>query len=624
MQATETTFKELSSELREKNPSGQFGIVKKAYEFAAHVHGDDAFAGGRKRIQHLLNVARIISKVVQDEETLAAALLHDTPASKKVDMQELEKLFGGEIAGLVEQVQKEINIEEKNVNKVDWDLLSKIVLASAKDIRSIFIRVAATIDHLMENDWPEKELVDRKALMALNVYAPICHKLGLNEFEWQVEDMAFKRLRLPDYLAVKDLVGETRKEREKRLRVVEEKLSGLVQEAGINTFVFGRVKNFYSIFQKMEKKPFSEIYDLLGIRIICDSAEDCYKALGAINSNFDDLNHKFRDYIAEPKENGYKSIHMAILFNDLPVEVQIRTWQMHWDDEVGLAAHWQYKEHTHDKYFDRKLSIIKQLMEWHSTRRDIELRQSLKTSSGEERIFVFTPRGQVVILKEDSTPIDFAFAIHSDIGKRARGAKVNGKVVQLSHALENDDTVEILTANKLQVKRPWLGFVKTDKAKSKIKQTLGIKDTAIKKGYRETSKKTTDMTIRMANCCRPLPGDEIVGYRTTKRKISVHRKNCSNVKSMGINKAILVTWADAGKDYSVELKVVARENSSLIPEILKAFSSNKIEINSTNAKTDKNKVTTCLFNVKIKGKKQLDAAMTSISSLPFVLSVERT
>jgi GTP pyrophosphokinase len=374
----------------------------------------------------------------------------------------------------------------------------------------------------------------------------------------------------------------------------------------------------------MEKRPFSEIYDLLGTRIICDSVEDCYRVLGVINSNFDDLNHKFRDYISEPKENGYKSIHMVILFNDLPVEVQIRTWQMHWDDEIGLAAHWQYKKHKQDKYFDRKLSVIKQLMEWHSTRKDIELKQSLKTRSGEERIFVFTPRGKVVILKEDATPIDFAFAIHSDVGKRVKSAKVNGKAVQLSQALENDDVVEILTANTPHVKRSWLGFVKTEKAKSKIRQVLGIKEPAIKKSHRETSKKTTDMTIRMANCCRPLPGDDIVGYRTTKRKISVHRKNCDNIKNMGTDRAMLVTWAYARKDYSVELKVVAKENSSLIPEILKAFTSNKIEINSTNTKINKNKVTVCLFNIKIKGKKQLDAAIKSILTLPFVLSVDRT
>lgn len=624
MQVTETSFKELSSELKEKNPGGQFEIVKKAYEFAEHVHRGETVAGGRKRMQHLLNVARIISTVAPDEETLAAALLHDTIVSTRVEKQELEKLFGSEIAGIVGQVKKEISIEEKNVSEVDWDLLSKIVLASAKDIRSIFVKVASMIDHLMANDYPEKAFGDRKALIALNVYAPICHKLGLDELEWQLEDMAFKRLKLADYLAVKEKVGETREEREKRLGRAETAISGLARGAELNAAAFGRVKNFYSIFQKMQKKPFDEIYDLLGIRIICGSAEDCYKALGLINSEFEDLGHKFRDYISEPKENGYKSIHMVILFEGGPVEIQIRTWQMHWDDEVGLAAHWTYKKYAQDKYFDKKLSIIKQLMDWHSTRRDVEVKQSLKTHSGEERIFVFTPKKEVIILKEESTPIDFAFAIHSDLGKRIKGAKVNGKAVSLNSPLENNDAVEIITGNKFQVKRAWLSFVKTDKARAKIRQALGLKEPAIKKKLRETVKKTTDMAIRMANCCRPLPGDEIVGYRTTKRKISVHRKNCSNIENTEADKAILVTWADAGKDYSVELKVVAKEHSALIPEILKAFSSNKIEINSTTAKTSKNKVTTCLFSIKIKGKKQLDAAISSISSLPFVLSVERT
>jgi GTP pyrophosphokinase len=621
MQSTVVSFQELCKGLK-NNPAANIELVRKANEFASHIHSGQFTPNGRRRIDHLINTAKIISRVATDDETLAASILHDAIIYGHTQREELEKLFGQEIANLVEEYTKELRIEEANIGRLDFGLLSKIVLASAKDIRSLFIKMVAVIDYSLGGDYLDNELSEKKALTALNVYAPICHKLGLNEWEWLLEDLAFKQLYREDYLAIKELVNEKREHREKKAEEVRAAIAALLKTAGLNGYTQARAKHFYSIYKKMKKKPFSEIYDLLGVRIICETTEECYEALGIINSNYDTIGHKFRDYIADAKENRYKSIHTTIIFEGCPVEVQIRTWQMHWDNEVGFAAHWQYKEHKRDKYFDKKLSIIKQLMEWHKTQRNSqELTQSLKTRAGNERIFVFTPKREVIILAEDSTPIDFAFAIHSEIGFRAKGAKINGKNVALDHALENADTVEILTSNRPQAKRQWLNFVKTDKAKTKIRQILGIKEPKKEKRKPKREKTTSDLSVRMANCCKPLPGDEIIGYRTTKRKISVHRRNCRNVEKLEANRIVVVAW-EPQKNYAAELKISARENAALIPQVLRIFSENGIKIDATQAKTT-NGVMKCSFSISVNSREQLEKATKKIAGLPYVLGAER-
>ena len=624
MQTTANSFERLCQNIKDKDPNAKLDLVKKAFEFASHVHKNQKTPRGQPRIDHLVNTAKIISHIDPDEETLVAALLHDATLTGGVEMEELEREFGKEVSTLVEEYVKEINIEDKNIDNVDFELLSQIVLASAKDIRSLFIKMTAAISYLKEGEYLDDKLDKKKALLALNVYAPICHKLGLRELEWRAEDLAFKHLHRAEYEEIRDLVDELRKDREERLEKTRVEIENALETKKISAVIESRVKHYYSIYKKRKIKNFSEMYDLLGIRILCDSEADCYKTLGIINANYKIVEPKFRDYIADPKKNQYKSIHTVILAGGKPIEVQIRTWQMHWNDEVGLAAHWQYKDHKKDKYFDKKLSTIKQLREWHKSQKNSnELKQSLKTHSGEERIFVFTPKEEVVIIKEASTPIDFAFAIHSDVGFRAKGAKVNGKIVPLDHKLENGDSVEIITARSNQIKRQWLSMVKTDKAKSKIRQTLGIRETKKSKNKHPKGRKTTDLRVRMANCCLPLPGDDIIGYRTTKRKITVHRENCPNIAKIETTRKVFVTWANEQKNYAVAIKVVAKEHASLIPNILKILTDNNIVVETTHAKTNKNQITTCMFSARIKSKDQLEKAKQKIVSLPQVLNVNR-
>ncbi len=334
---------------------------------------------------------------------------------------------------------------------------------------------------------------------------------------------------------------------------------------------------------------------------------------------------QFSDYIANPKKNGYRSIHTAVVWNQQPLEVQIRTWEMHYESETGVGSHWQYKQYAKDRFFDKRLSWAKQVVEWHRNARDsVDLVHSLKMGFGKNNIFVFTPKHDVIVLPEDSTPIDFAFAIHSDLGQRCLKAKVNGNIVHLSHELDNADVVDIVPSKDIMVKRQWLSFAKSHKALTKIKQKLGIK---VPKRKILSKKKagilTSDKNVRIAKCCNPVPGEEVVGVKTTKRKISVHRAGCGNIDRIASGKRIRIKWDLAEKDYVVGIRVKARDNPGLLPAILKIISGSKVAITSTDTKTTKGNILQCNFNVKIRNMRRLESIIGKINSLPNVFQVER-
>ena len=400
-----------------------------------------------------------------------------------------------------------------------------------------------------------------------------------------------------------------------------------MQRESRDTTIEGRAKHFYAIYRKMseQKKSFDEIYDLLGIRIICDSIKECYEVLGVVHSNYNVVSNKFTDYIANPKKNGYRSIHTVVEWHNMPLEVQIRTWDMHYENEAGFAAHWQYKHYAEDKYFDKKLTWAKQLVEWQrKTKAGRELIHSLKIDFGRNSIFVFTPKRQVIVLPERSTPVDFAFAVHSDLGYKCSKAKVNGKIVSLNHELENTDTVEIIPAKREQVKGQWLGFAKSAKALTKIRQRLGIKTGKPAKEKKQRFATTSDKAVRIAKCCNPLPGDEIVGFRTTKRKITIHRKECRNMQGLKRERRMPVGWGLSKKGYDARIKVHARDSPMLLPTILHVFDEAKVVINSTNAKANPNKTLTCTFNHRINNLDQLGNVIKKVERLPTVFRVERT
>ena len=598
-------------------------LVEKAYALAGEqLKGRE---DKEKILEHSLRVAEKLLEFGFDSTTVATGILHDLgsfPEARNVDLA-----VGPEVASMVADLERIRQIELENTGNTEPGILSSIILASAKDIRTIFVKFASRIDVLEKPRGIAGRKPEELAKAALEIYAPMCQKLGLYEVQSQLEDNGLKTLEPETYREISVLLGKTAAERKKDAEWAGAELARLLRENGKKAVVQARAKGIYSIYKKgkTQGKKFEEIYDLIGVRAICGSVQECYEILGLVHSRYKTAPNKFSDYISNPKKNGYRSIHTVVLWQGKPLEVQIRTWEMHYECETGLAAHWQYKNYARDDFFDRRLSWAKQIVEWHRSLRDSKgLIHRLKMDFGKSRIFVFTPKHQVVVLPEDSTPIDFAFAIHSDLGNRCQRVKVNGKLVPLSQKLENSDVVEITPAGSIQVKRQWLAFVKTNKARTKIKQKLGI--SVLKKESTEKIKQETmssDKNARIAKCCNPVPGDEIVGVRTTKRKISIHGAGCENAKNIPKDKLIGIKWGLAEKGYVVGLTIKARDSPQLLPSILNIIGKEKASIISTETRASKNNLLECGFNVRIRNIGQLNNLIEKIGGLPSVFEVAR-
>ncbi len=609
---------------KEKDPEKKGKkLIEKAYRLAEKAV-ESKGTEGKKQFKHAERVAEKLLELGFDNTTIAAGLVCKLYSETKISTEDMLTELGKDVESIATDYGKIKQIERKNFGKIENKILSTIVLATARDLRSIFIKFAARLD-VMQNETIGKKELEKKAEGAMNIYAPICQKMGLYDLQSMLEDSSLKIL-VPDiYSRISSLLGKTRKARNKEVEMAIAEFSLYIREKPAVS-IEGRAKSIYSIYKKMEEqgKEFEEIYDVTGIRIICSNVRECYELLGIVHSEYKTIPNQFTDYIANPKKNGYRSIHTAVEWKEKHLEVQIRTWEMHYECETGLAAHWNYKKYAKDKFFDKRLSLIKQLVDWHRTARNSEnLTHSLKMGFGQNKIFVFTPKHEVVVLPEGASPIDFAFAIHSDLGKKCLRAKVNGKIVQLSHKLENGDLVEITTAKHSMIKRLWLSIAKSHKAQTKIRQKLGIKP--VKKGLIESKGKnlTSDANTKIAKCCNPVPGDEIIGMRTTKRKISVHRTSCGNIARVTKEKRIKISWDIAKKDYVVEIKVRARDSPGTLPSILKILEKNNVTITATDAKANRNSILQCKFNIKIKNLEQLDSVIEKIGNVPTVFEIER-
>jgi len=621
-----TLLARLAKEEDTRAEEGKAGLVEKAFVFAEKEFKSKK-KDSTKDLQHSTRVAKNLFDLGFDYTTIAAGILHDSVLKLGTDPEKIGEVVGKEVEAIVVEYTKIREIETKNIGTFDKSMLSTVVLATAKDLRSLFVKFVARLDHLQNDTGLEKKGLIERAEGALHIYAPICQKLGFYDLQGLLEDNSLKILQPKVYNNIKELIGKTKIERGKELENAIAEFWHSLSKENKKISVQGRTKSIYSIYKKMgeQNRPFEEIYDLLGIRIICDSVRQCYELLGIVHSEYKTVPNQFTDYVANPKKNGYRSLHTVVMWEKQPLEVQIRTWEMHYECETGLAAHWQYKHYAKDRFFDERLSLAKQLVEWHLKARETgNLASSLKMEFGQNRIFVLTPKHRVVVLPEGSSPIDFAFAIHSDLGSKCQKAKVNGKAVTLSHVLDNADVVEIIKSKQVQIKRQWLGFAKSGKALSKIKQKLGIKPPKKKAVVgRKLHSLTSDKNIRIAKCCNPLPGDEILGVRTTKRKVSVHRENCKNVAKTAKKKIVKIKWGIAEKHYIVGVGVKATDSPGLLPAILKIISGSKATLVSTDAKTIRNKVLQCKFNVKIKNITQLDNMISKIRALPRVFETSR-
>jgi guanosine-3',5'-bis(diphosphate) 3'-pyrophosphohydrolase len=719
------TIEDVLSQIRAYMPEDSLAMVERAYQFALNAHMGQRRVSGAEYISHPLGVARILADLQLDAVTISAALLHDVVEDTTVTGEELEKQFGKEVAMLVDGVTKLSRIEYKSKEEQQLENYRKMFLAMAKDIRVVLIKLADRLHNMRTLKYMPPEKQRGTARETLEIFAPLAHRLGIFRIKWELEDLSFRYLEPDSYYKLVDEVKQKRAEREEMIDAAMTTLQERLAAMDIKAEIQGRPKNFYSIWKKMQKdhKDLNEIYDLSAVRVLVDSVKDCYGALGIVHTLWKPLPYRFKDFVAMPKSNMYQSLHTTVIGpHGQPLEIQIRTWDMHRTSEYGIAAHWRYKEggKTADKDYEQKLSWLRQLLEWQQDLRDPrEFMETVRLDVLTDEVFVFTPRGDVIDLPAGSTPIDFAYRVHTEVGHRCTGARVNGKMVPLETKLVNGNIVEIITSKQANgPSRDWLNIVASSDTKNKIRQwfkkekreeniakgremlekeskRLGFEVSELTKGDRmeeiarkmnwagvddlmaalgyggatlpgvmtkllEAYKKAqgaaapTDILsmvseikpkktkskashgilvkgeagvlVRLARCCNPVPGDEIVGYITRGRGVSVHRTDCPNVLGSAeeFERMIEVAW-DLTPDslYKVPVEISCVDRSGILSEILMVLSEAKINASSVNARTTKGKLATIYLSLEIGNLSQLETIMNKIRKVKDVYSVQR-
>ncbi|MDO8880786.1 MAG: bifunctional (p)ppGpp synthetase/guanosine-3',5'-bis(diphosphate) 3'-pyrophosphohydrolase [Coriobacteriia bacterium] len=468
------TLEGIEAQVRSYNPSADLRGIEEAYAFALEHHAGQMRKSGEPFISHPLEVAMILAGLNLDTPTLMAAILHDVVEDSAVSLKEIRKRFGDEVAVLVDGVTKLGRIKFDSLAEAQSQNLRKMLIAMAKDIRVILIKLADRLHNMRTLAALPEEKQHQKAIETMEIYAPLAHRLGISSIKWELEDLAFYYLEPRKFAQIQKMVAESRAAREAYLHQVIDQLSGELSAIGVESEIAGRPKHLYSIYQKMTHrgKDFSEIYDLIALRVIVESVKDVYGALGTVHSIWKPVPGRFKDYVAMPKFNMYQSLHTTVIGPaGRPLEIQIRTEEMHRTAEYGIAAHWRYKEGGRaDEAFDERLSWLRQMLEWQTELKDPrEFMEALKIDLFEDEVFVFSPKGDVISLRRGSTPIDFAYMIHTEVGHHCVGAKVNGSIVTLDYELQMGDRVEILTNKNSWPSRDWLSIVKTSSARSKIR-----------------------------------------------------------------------------------------------------------------------------------------------------------
>jgi guanosine-3',5'-bis(diphosphate) 3'-pyrophosphohydrolase len=468
-------IKLLEEQITKYNPASDVDFIQRAYDFAAQAHQGQLRHSGEAYIIHPLAVVEILVMLQLDDITLVAGLLHDVVEDTNVSIEEIEKLFGREVAVLVDGVTKLNRLEYKSKEEQQVENLRKMFLAMAKDIRVILIKLADRLHNMRTLGYHSLERQKEIAEETLEIFAPLAHRLGIFKIKWELEDLSLRYLEPDKFYSLVEQIAMKRQEREKYVEEICQQLGQKLKQVGLVAEVVGRPKNLYSIYKKMiqQQKELSEIFDLVAVRVIVDNVKDCYGALGIIHTMWKPIPGRFKDYIAMPKQNMYQSIHTTVIGSKgEPFEIQIRTWDMHRTSEYGIAAHWRYKEgKSGDKDFEEKLAWLRQMLEWQQELRDArEFMESIRIDLFADSVYVFTPKGDVVELPAGSVPIDFAYRVHTQIGHWCIGAKVNGKIVPIDYKLNNGDIVEILTLKGSAPSRDWLKIVKTTQAKNRIRQ----------------------------------------------------------------------------------------------------------------------------------------------------------
>lgn len=716
--------------VRANHPRADLALLRRAYDTAEHYHRGQTRKSGDPYITHPLAVATILAELGMTEPTLAAALLHDTVEDTSYRLEQLQADFGEEIAALVDGVTKLDKVQYGESAKAET--LRKMVIAMSRDIRVLVIKLADRLHNMRTLQYLRPDKQQRIARETLEIYAPLAHRLGMNAIKWELEDLSFATLQPKVYDEIVRLVAQAAPQRERQLREVIEQVEADLAAAEIKAVVYGRPKHYYSIYQKMvvRGREFDEIYDLVGLRILVDTTRDCYAALGVMHTRWNPLPGRFKDYIAMPKFNMYQSLHTTVLGpGNRPVELQIRTHEMHRRAEYGVAAHWKYKEDPNatSAKIDPEgtdLAWVHQLDQWSREEQDPEefldtLRFEVQTSE----VYVFTPKGDVLALPRAATPVDLAYAIHTEVGNRCIGARVNGRLVPLDSQLSNGDMVEILTskAENAGPSRDWLSFVVSPRAKSKIRQyfTRERREEAIDQGKDDLAKQlrktglplqrlltlehitavadslrlpsvdalyaaigegsvsarsvvqrlmateggveeatnetledaaATEVTrrrrsaarpgddagvvvagapglwVKLAKCCTPVPGDEILGFITRENGVSVHRRDCTNATNLLTHpeRIVQVSWAPtAGSGFLASIQVESLDRAGMLADITRALADQRVNITAASVRTSRDRVARIRLTFESSDPKHVQHVMGLIRKVAGVYDVYR-
>lgn len=566
------------------------------------------------QFEHAKRVAKIIQQKQLDDNAIIVAIIHDLLYLKKMTYQEINTEFGEKIANMLKELTLAEEILTNNYSKIPAPTLSSLVLSISSDLQTIIIQIAEIID-LLKNNEANNEDIKKLAKIADEIYYPLTVKLGLGDFSWKLQDYSFKIFNPDGYIKIKELIGKTLIQREEKINQMILELKTLLDN-NLEIQIFGRPKNFKSIFLKMNKVPIKKMYDIYGLRIICNKERECYEILGKIHSKYNFIKEAFDDYIIKEGsgvgKGGYQSIHTAIIKGDDVFEIQIRTWQMHLRTESSI--YWQYKRLKKDENFEKELSWERQLIEWQKSIGE----QNSKRKIISRKIFAFTPKREVIGLTKGATVLDFAFQIHTEIGQRAQKASINGKNVALDAQIENLDTVQIITSNKPTIKKSWLNIVRSEKAKQKIRTYFGIE--ASKKSSNLMSEKNIKK-IKLAECCNPLPGEDVIGVKTTKRKIIIHKKDCPNIKNISKEKLIEIGFEkNSGK---TKIRLIAVDRIGLLGEILAEIKKRGIKLSASNFQIKKSGYVEAIFELEVSNIKKLENLLESLEKINSIQSVER-
>lgn len=720
-------YEELKSKIKKYNAGCDFELLDKAYAVAKKSHEGQFRESGEPYITHPIEVAHILADLEMDCTTIIAGLLHDTVEDTNCTYEDIKEQFGDSVATLVDGVTKLDKIPYTTKEEQQAENLRKMFLAMAKDIRVILIKLADREHNIHTLKYMPEEKQKEKARETLEIYAPLAHRLGISRIKWELEDSSFRYLHPKEYYDLVEKIARKRRERVEYINAIIKEIQGKTTELGIETQIEGRPKHFYSIFRKMKEqnKTIDQIFDLFAVRVIVNTVKDCYAVLGLVHELFKPMPGRFKDYIAMPKPNMYQSLHTTLIGHDgHPFEVQIRTHEMHKVAEFGIAAHWKYKEGISGKTeLDNKLAWLRQMLEWQKEASDAnEFVETVKVDLFADEVFVFTPKGDVINLPSGSTPIDFAYAIHSAIGNKMMGSRVNGEIVKLNYQLKNGDIVEILTSSSVHgPSRDWLNIVKSSQARNKIKQWFkkenreeniqrgrenierelkkqglqynqlfrsewvdlvlkkynfnslddmfsavgygGISSSKIIARLREEYRKTLkpeelselerdqqlkqdrekrkknppengvivkgidNCLVRLSRCCNPVPGDEIIGYITRGRGVSVHRKDCINVTGEREEKERLieVKWYTASNvAYKAEITVMANDRTQLLMEVTNAIGEAKIPLKAMNARTTRDSIAIIGLTLEIVDTEQLEKIIKKLHKVDGVFEVTRS